>query len=252
MKKFNRLDTQGFSTRIKKIYVKEDNSLNRVSLFLSALALALIILLLMHFKGLSFVGSTSARELTVEEATQELYEYINSLNGFTDAQRDVLNSVISNYLSDKAVLTDEDMNTMYEVINNKYQSNKSYVESIKNELVKELSSNVNSDQKNYEELNTLIQNLDTWLSETNNTQESNAKTFNSLLEDLRSYTQSSDTQLNMLINDLSATMAAEDDILREEIDYLKERTIDNDIPFFFGFKDGLYGYYVDEEIFKPF
>ena len=47
-------------------------------------------------------------------------------------------------------------------------------------------------------------------------------------------------------------MVAEDDILRGEIEGIKERTIVDDIPFVFGVQEDCYGYYTKEGTFKPF
>ncbi|SDB46422.1 hypothetical protein SAMN02910298_02320 [Pseudobutyrivibrio sp. YE44] len=246
-------NTQGFSTQIRKIYIREDNTLNKVSLFLSALAIALIVVLMMHFKGLNLFTKSEASELTVEETREEIYEYIDSLDGFTDAQKLALDSIISSYLDEKSTaLTEDDLKTIYELINEKYQSNKSSLETIKTELVNQLSATSTTDTEHYNELSKLIEELNTWLTNTNNNQTADKKSFNLLIEDLRSYSQSADSNLNNLINNLSSTTSSEDELLHKEIDYLKERTTDAETEFFFGYQNDCYGYYVQNGDFKPF
>ncbi len=226
---------------------------NKLALFLSALALALIVLLIMHFKGLSLFPKSEASELTVDEAMEEIYEYIDSLDGFTDAQKLALNSIISSYLEENSdTLTEDDLKTIYELINEKYQSNKSSLETIKTELVNQLAATSTTDTERYNQLSQLIEELENWLSNTNTTQDSNKKSLNQLIEDLRSYSQTADSNLNNLITNLSSSTASEDELLHKEIDYLKERTTDADQEFFFGYQNGCYGYYVENGDFKPF
>ncbi len=153
---------------IKKIYVKEDKTLNKFTLFLSVLAIVLIVLLMVHFKELKFFNTANAAEISVEDAKTELYQYIDSINGFTDSQRDALNSIIADYVNDKTVVKPEEMNTMYDVIHQNYQTNKEYVESIRNELLNQMNSGSNTDDGRYKEINASIEKIDRWIEQADN------------------------------------------------------------------------------------
>ncbi|SHJ33070.1 hypothetical protein [Pseudobutyrivibrio xylanivorans] len=153
-------NTRGFSTQIRKIYVKEDNTLNRFALFLSGLAIALVVLLLINFKSLMhYSGLAKASELSTSESIQEIYDYIDSLNGFTDDQRNVLNSIISDYFNSCSTASEEDLLVVYDLINAKYQTNNSQISEIRSDLESKFSSASSSDYEHYNELLRLVDEL---------------------------------------------------------------------------------------------
>ncbi len=196
---------------IKKIYVKEDKTINKFALFLSALAIALIALILVHFKEFTHIDRANAAELSVEEAKAELHQYVDSINGFTDSQREVLDSVIASYVNNKTVVQPEEMSEMYDVIHQNYQTNKEYVEDIKQELMGQLKSTSKSDDGHYQEINSMIDKLDTW-----------AKQTDSDIVNLEKKIKTSNESPNQSINDLSRKQEEANDKINTSIKKLTD------------------------------
>ncbi|SCZ80160.1 hypothetical protein [Pseudobutyrivibrio xylanivorans] len=245
-------NTRGFSTQIRKIYVKEDNTLNRFALFLSGLAIALIVLLLINFKGFILANKSSASELSYSEAMEEIYDYIDSLNGFTDEQRSALDSIINNYLAEKNVITEDDMNMVHSLIDAKYQSNREYLQETKLQLEAELNAASSKDLAHYDELTRLIDELNNLLSSNESADASNKASFTQAINDLKSYSEQNKSSIQTLDNDYRN----DSDKIWEQIKILQNRTSDlhdeKMYEFDFRYENGCYGYYADGEGFKPF
>lgn len=230
-------NTRGFSTQIRKIYVKEDNTLNRFALFLSGLAIALIALLLVNFKSLLLSsGRANASELTYTESIQEIYDYIDSLNGFTEEQRNALNSIISDYFNNCSTVSEDDLLVVYDLINAKYHTNNSQISEIRSDLESKFTSASSSDYQHYSELLTLVDEL-------TNTVAANKSTEKRDKEDL-----------SQAISDAQAVADESNAKIWDAINVLNERTTDQlgQYEFDFGYQDGCYGYYVDGKSFKRF
>ena len=196
-------NTIGLSTQIRKIYVKEDNSLNKISLFLSGLAIALIVLLLINFKGLLLSKKVDASTLSEATAIEEIYKYIDSLDGFSNQQRQVLDSIIKDYINNCDVVTEDNMTVVYSLIDEKYQINRSQMEDIKHALEEKLNATSVSDSVHYSQLNQLIFELNSWLASNDENDKNTKSSFTQTLADLRAYTEKNDEGLNKLIETLA-------------------------------------------------
>ena len=277
-------NTRGFSTHIRKIYVKENNTLNRFALFLSALAIALIILLLVNFK--SFMLSSNhadASELSASEAIQEIYDYINSLDSFTDEQRAILNSTISDYINGCDYLTEDDLSIIYKLIDAKYQANFTEISNLKLEIENKYNSLSINDVAHYDELLKLIDNLSSTVEENRLTAkrdkedlsqdisrtqddikknkealskaiteardeaaESDKKIWEAILK-VQNSSENGEINIYKTINNIQETYNENNDAIWKAVRTLNERTTDQDglYELNFGYQDGCYGYYVD-------
>lgn len=219
--------------------------INKITLFLSALAIVLIVLLMLRFKGLTLFKNASASELSTEDAITELQEYIDSLDGFTDSQREALSLFINDYFDKNNVTTEEDLSVIYKIIDDKYSSNLDGLKSIREELEMKLNAASSSDNMRFEEINNLIKQLDKLIADANSTAEYNKQSLKQSLDN-------STTEINNNVNSLSNSMKKSDEELWNEIKELKRRTTSNDKEFVFGYQDGCYGYFIDDDVFKPF
>lgn len=205
-------------------------NINKITLFLSALAIVLIVLLMLRFKGLSLFKTANADELSKEETLTEIYDYIDSLDGFTDEQKEALSTIIEEYMKDNNVLTEEDEASIYALIDGKYQSNRTYVESIKTALEQELASTSTADTAHYNQLKSLIDEVNNWLNQSNTKQAEANSSFSTLIQDLRAYTDSQDTtlstQLNELINQLAKSTADEIKSLQQNLSTTQQNLSD--------------------------
>ncbi len=201
------------------------NKFNKLTLFLSTLAIALVALLIMHFKGMTLMKQVSASGIDNSEAISEIYDYIESLNGFTDEQKAELHSLIQEQIDNNNELTEEELLNLYQLVDQKHQSNVTNLENIKKELQLKLYSIDASDNGRYKELISLIDEIDVIIAE------------------MKKQNGSSIQNIDAKISDL-----------QDAIDKLNKRTTDNNgsNEFNFGYKDGTYGYYIDGNNFRPF
>ena len=249
-----KLNTRGFSTQIKKIYVKEDNTLNRFALFLSGLAIALIILLLINFKNILNASHSNASELSSAEAIAEIYDYINSLEGFSKEQRQALDSIIADYFNNCDSVSRDDLSVVYDLINAKYQTNNKEISVIRGDLESKFNSASSSDMEHYSELLQLVDELTNTVSKNQSIEKKDKDDLSQAISNAQSTSLENDEKLRGDISD--ATTAAEEAHAKiwEAIEILNERTSDHDgqYEFDFGYQNGCYGYYVDGSDFKPF
>ena len=276
----NKNNTRGFYTQNKKNFAKLPHPSNKVALFLAALAIALVSLLLIRFKALSLTKAVKASELDTTEAISEIYEYIDSLNGFTDSQKEELNLYIGDYMKNHPTVSEDELSVVYQFIDDKYKANKTYLETVKTQLENQLSSTSTSDTNHYSELSKLIKELDFLLTQSNNTDAEYRLSFNEAMADLQAYTDKHDdglsetikiltsqletkfdTQLKTESNSLKESLSqlsentdATTNDLQSSIDKLNQRTTDVEgtYEFDFGYQDGCYGYYLTDGSFRPF
>lgn len=201
------------------------NKFNKLTLFLSTLAIALVALLIMHFKGMTLMKQVSASGIDNSEAISELYDYIESSKNLTDEQKAELNSIIQEQIANNNELTEEELLDIYQLIDQKNQSNVTNLENIKKELQLKLYSIDATDTSRYNELKNLIDEINVIIAEMKKQNGSSAQNIDAKISDLQ-----------------------------DAIDKLNKRTTDNNgsNEFNFGYKDGTYGYYIDGNIFRPF
>ena len=198
---------------------------NKLSLFLSGLAIALIVLLLLSFKGYILSSKATAAGQSNSEAIEEVYNYIDSLEGFTDAQREVLNSVIKEYMTSRSVVTENDLALVYRLIDEKYKSNRDHLEEIKVALEAKLNATSSTDSAHYSQLNQLIKELDSWLSTNDSTDQTYRTSFKQALSDLHAYSDKADDDLSKLIEELTNNTSDKDAVLTQ---MLEELSTDSD------------------------
>ncbi len=178
-------------------YRYPDGTLNKVAVFISTLALVLLITLghfvIVGIKNIRGMNTVSASELTVDEIEkyitntyldaiddytpgeldQEaakrkilkfLAEYVQSSNGFTTEQNEALLQIMEEYLTNNDIYSNIEDNRkaieeLTKVIDNKYAENKSYVDQLIALLQSELDENTNADDERYKELTKELENL---------------------------------------------------------------------------------------------
>ncbi|MBE5902934.1 MAG: hypothetical protein E7275_01480 [Pseudobutyrivibrio sp.] len=205
---------------IMDTYRYPDGTLNKVAVFISTLALILLITV-GHFvidgiKNISKMNTVTASELTIEEIQdyitnsyldaiskygdgninqdtarenilKMLAEYLESSNGFTDQQQEALNHIIEEYLLSTTIYEDVNQNSnairnISNLIENKYSENKEYISQLKELLLNEISANTNIDESNYKELNEQIEKLQNYAD---NRMAENNSNLNSMINELR-------------------------------------------------------------------
>ncbi|WP_406544267.1 hypothetical protein [Pseudobutyrivibrio sp.] len=205
---------------IMDTYRYPDGTLNKVAVFISTLALILLITV-GHFvidgiKNISKMNTVTASELTIEEIQdyitnsyldaiskygdgninqdtarenilKMLAEYLESSNGFTDQQQEALNHIIEEYLLSTTIYEDVNQNSnairnISNLIENKYSENKEYISQLKELLLNEISANTNIDESHYKELNEQIEKLQNYAD---NRMAENNSNLNSMINELR-------------------------------------------------------------------
>ena len=205
---------------IMDTYRYPDGTLNKVAVFISTLALILLITV-GHFvidgiKNISKMNTVTASELTIEEIQdyitnsyldaiskygdgninqdkarenilKMLAEYLESSNGFTDQQQEALNHIIEEYLLSTTIYEDVNQNSnairnISNLIENKYSENKAYISQLKELLLNEISANTNIDESHYKELNEQIEKLQNYAD---NRMAENNSNLNSMINELR-------------------------------------------------------------------
>ena len=205
---------------IMDTYRYPDGTLNKVAVFISTLALILLITV-GHFvidgiKNISRMNTVTASELTIEEIQdyitnsyldaiskygdgninqdkarenilKMLAEYLESSNGFTDQQQEALNHIIEEYLLSTTIYEDANQNSnairnISNLIENKYSENKEYISQLKELLLNEISANTNIDESHYKELNEQIEKLQNYAD---NRMAENNSNLNSMINELR-------------------------------------------------------------------
>lgn len=221
---------RGFSTQIRKIYVNEDNTLNRFALFLSGLAIALIILLLINFKSfLLSANHAEASENSYSGEIQEIYDYINSIDGFTPEQRQALNTILKDYFENSDAISQEDLAPIYELINNKQLSTNEFITQLKLTLEQQINNVSSDDSAHYNELLALISQLNQLIAANKKADEDGRNDISDAIDDMATKTKNNEEKI------------------WEAIRILNQRTTDleGQYEFDFGYQDGCYGYYVD-------
>lgn len=205
---------------IMDTYRYPDGTLNKVAVFISTLALILLVTV-GHFvidgiKNISKMNTVTASELTIEEIQdyitnsyldaiskygdgninqdtarenilKMLAEYLESSNGFTDQQQEALNHIIEEYLLSTTIYEDVNQNSnairnISNLIENKYSENKEYISQLKELLLNEISANTNIDESHYKELNEQIEKLQNYAD---NRMAENNSNLNSMINELR-------------------------------------------------------------------
>lgn len=228
MKK-NSNDTRDNYTLLQDIidtYRYPDGTLNKIAIFISTLALVLLITLghfmILGIKNLRSMKTVSASELTVDEIqeyitnsyldaiddytdgdlNQEaakrkilkfLAEYIESSNGFTTEQNQALEEIINQYLTENDIYSDIQSNKdaiddLTSIIENKYEENKTYVDQLIQLLQGELDENKTTDEKDRKELISEIEKLKAYTDGQLNEQSEN---LTSMIDGLRRTYQNS-------------------------------------------------------------
>jgi len=220
-KKLN--DTRDNYTLLQDIidtYRYPDGTLNKIAVFISTLALVLLVTL-GHFmiagiKNLRSMKTVSASELTVDEIqeyitnsyldaiddytdgdlNQEaakrkilkfLAEYIESSNGFTTEQNQALEEIINQYLTENDIYSDiqnnkDAIDALTKIIETKYAENKAYVDQLIQLLQAQLDENTNTDSKHYKELLSEIEKLKAYTDGQLNDKSAN---LTSMIDELR-------------------------------------------------------------------
>ena len=205
---------------IMDTYRYPDGTLNKVAVFISTLALILLVTV-GHFvidgiKNISKMNTGTASELTIEEIQdyitnsyldaiskygdgninqdkarenilKMLAEYLESSNGFTDQQQEALNKIMEEYLLSTTIYEDvnknsNDIKNISNLIENKYSENKEYISQLKELLLNEISVNTNIDESHYKELNEQIEKLQNYAD---NRMAENNSNLNSMINELR-------------------------------------------------------------------
>ncbi|SFR79220.1 hypothetical protein SAMN04487829_2067 [Pseudobutyrivibrio sp. NOR37] len=205
---------------IMDTYRYPDGTLNKVAVFISTLALILLVTV-GHFvidgiKHISKMNTVTASELTIEEIQdyitnsyldaiskygdgninqdkarenilKMLAEYLESSNGFTDQQQEALNKIMEEYLLSTTIYEDvnknsNDIKNISNLIENKYSENKEYISQLKELLLNEISVNTNIDEFHYKELNEQIEKLQNYAD---NRMAENHSNLNSMINELR-------------------------------------------------------------------
>ena len=204
MKNYNKTTRENYTLLqdIIDTYRYPDGTLNKLAVFISTLALVLLIILgyflIGGIKNLRSMEKVSASELTIDEIQEYitnsymdaiddyapgdldqemakrkilkfLADYVTSSNGFTAQQMEALDEIFNEYLSNTQIYDSIEENkksidALTEVINNKYEENKSYVDQLVKLLQDELDNNAAVDDTRYKELNSQIENLRAYLS----------------------------------------------------------------------------------------
>lgn len=222
MKKLNKSSREE-STLFQDImdtYRYPDGTLNKIAVFISTLALILLVTV-GHFviegiKNISKMNTVTASELTIDEIQdyitnsyldaisqhgdgtinqanarekilELLAEYLESSNGFTLQQQEALNKIVEEYLSNTTIYEDvnknsNDIKNISNLIENKYSENKEYISQLKEFLLNEISANTNIDESNYKELNEQIEKLQNYAD---NRMAENHSNLNSMINELR-------------------------------------------------------------------
>ena len=205
---------------ILNTYRYPDGTLNRIAIFISALALTLLLtgghFIIKGIKSIRDMNTVDAAELNASEIedyitnsylkaigeyadgdiNQEvakrkillfLAEYINSSNGFTTQQNEALNEIINQYLTSSTIYSDvtqnsKDIKTLSSLIESKYQENTQYINELKTLLENELASNSALDESNKKDLQKAIDDLRIYLDNQNADSVGN---LNSIINELR-------------------------------------------------------------------
>ncbi len=246
---------RAFLSEVIHTYRNEDGTLNKIAIFISALALILV-LLLGHFVITSVsahwgLNSVAASELTLEEiedaitnsfttalseyvdgeytqdelcqkVLQAIGDYLNNSGKFTDSQIADLNLLIGDYLNNTTISQDIKDNAsaisdIQKMIEEKYSENRNYISDSKNQLQSLLDDNSNLDTDRYNEIKNLINNMNTWLDDSNS---GNKINLNDLRKDLLDLISDLEKNTNLKIDDLKNT-------LTNNINELEQNTADS-------------------------
>ncbi len=215
-----------------KVYRKENGQLNKLAIFISILALILVLMLghtminaVKDHLGLNMVA---ASELTLEEISDEvtnsfisaldgyvdgnytqeelkekllslLGEYINSSGYFTEKQLNELNHAMEEYLLSTTIYSDISKNhqaidDLKALIEEKYNCNFAYISAVKIELQSLLNSNKDLDDTRYNEIMSIIGSINSWIN-----------------GEARSDFANLQTQINELVRELADLKSLEND-----------------------------------------
>ena len=185
-----------------KVYRKENGQLNKLAIFISILALILVLMLghimINAFKEHLGLNTVAASELTLEEISDEvtnsfistldgyvdgnytqeelkekllslLGEYINSSGNFTEKQINELNQAMEEYLLGTTIYSDISKNhqaieDLKALIEEKYNCNFAYISAVKAELQSLLNSNKDLDDSRYNEIMSIIGSINSWIN----------------------------------------------------------------------------------------
>ncbi|MCR4695386.1 MAG: hypothetical protein K5773_08720 [Pseudobutyrivibrio sp.] len=259
---------------VKSTYKREDGSLNGLAIFISVLALVLVLMLgrfvVEEVRDMFVAKRVSAAELSLEDLQKQvedsfyqaledeantgldteplkerliklLARELNASGKFTDSQIKELMNTIEKYLDEKNIYSDMEardqaIKDIYQLISDKYTQNREMALGIKTELTKLLEDNKGRDSERYDDLKLMIDRLDAWLlADQENTRIDLAK----LESDLRA-------SISTLDQDLDALTARVETLEGQVCD-----PVDRDYKFQYGYLDGMAGYYVDG-VFRPF
>lgn len=205
---------------IMDTYRYPDGTLNKIAVFISTLALILLVtaghFIINGIKSINKLDTVTASELTIDEIQdyitsayleaigehadgninqdlakekilQMLAEYLESSNGFTKQQQDALNRIMEEYISNSTIYSDmaqnsNDIKNISNIIEKKFSDNKEYISQIQQLLQNEINANTNIDETHFKELNEQIEQLQNY---TNNQMAANHSDLNSMINELR-------------------------------------------------------------------
>jgi len=236
---------------IMETYRYPDGTLNKIAVFISTLALFLIIVL-GHFviegiKNVSGLDKVSASEITVKE----IHDYVDTNEDFTDHQKDALNSIIDEYLNNQKLYGDIQQNkdniyTLSEVIKSASTEDKAYIDKLIVLLQSELNNNSTMNQ---EEINELTAQLERLRNDTRSSQEnSNTELKNTIVNQEKEL----QTQMEKSNSEIITTIDNQGKDFQDQIDEINHKLTSNERGFQFGYDPdtGSYGYMVNGQ-FKP-
>lgn len=261
---------------LTKTFRYPDGTLNKIAVFISTLALVLI-LVLGHFvveqiKRVSGAGEVKAAELTVGEIEDYITEsYMNAIDDYykgdlnKEQAKERILDFLAEYLSSSTAFTAEQQREIIESIS-KYFSDKD-IETIIADSSTHITKIQTTLDKYMSDNQTSIDNLkNTLLNEINNNKQLSDEEVATLKEyyDKISKLEAKDfVQVNNYINDINQTLSQtieknqtenlqQMSDLEERIKFLEEHnTADDESQFQYGYKDGAYGYRINGN-FYPF
>ncbi len=276
MKKNYTEEDYTFLEEVIRTFRYPDGTLNKIAVFISTLALVLI-LVLGHFvieqiKKVTNAGEVKAAELTVSEIEdyitdsymKAIDEYYNGTLNEDQAKAKII-KLLADYLSSSSAFTTEQQKEIIENIS-KYLSDKE-IETIISDSSTHIKEINNTLEKYMSDNQTSIENLKTaLLNEIQNNKQLSNEEVASLKEyyDKISKLEANDfVQVNNYINDVNHMLSdtieknqkqtmADIDELNERIQKLEKKTTsENEEDFQFSYKDGAYGYRIND-VFYPF
>ncbi len=188
---------------LMETYRYPDGTLNRIAVFISALALVLLItvghFIISGIRSIKDMDTVSASELSADEMEQYitncymdaiagyaqgdinqalakkkilkfLADYIQSSNGFTLKQNESLKEIIKDYLNNTTIYSDIDKNAndikaLSALIENKYQENIKNLNTLKDYLQTQLDNNNTLDEETRKNLKETIDALRTYVDD---------------------------------------------------------------------------------------